>query len=173
VNDAIPKIEDNPKAALESFIRELEEYYYPWYDSATTRNFYAWSIAQALALVSGFATSILAVLLQNERFKSWGTGQVLLVLLPIVGSLASTFLIQSRIAELEALRERGRETIQRLANEARVEFAAASLPEQFSEIHRKLVSDVSTLEQEQSRTFQRIIPKALSFRSSKNARSAK
>jgi len=73
--------------------------------------------------------------------------------------------MQPRIAELEALRERGRETVQRLANVARVDFAAASSPEQYTEIHRMLVSEVSTLEQEQSRGFQRIVPKALAFRS--------
>lgn len=87
------------------------------------------------------------------------------MLLPLVGSLASTFLVQSRIADLEALREKGRETIQRLANEARVNFAAALLPEEYTEIHRALVSEVGGLEQEQSRGFQRIVPKALAFRS--------
>ena len=52
-----------------------------------------------------------------------------------------------------------------LANVARVDFAAVSSPEQYTEIHRMLVSEVSTLEQEQSRGFQRIVPKALAFRS--------
>ncbi len=71
--DDIPEIEDNPKEALRSFIRELETFYYPWYDRATTRNYYAWFAAQALSLLSGFATAILAVLLGVEQFKSWGS----------------------------------------------------------------------------------------------------
>jgi hypothetical protein len=120
-------------------------------------------VAQGLSLVSGFATAVLAALLREDQFRSWGTGHITLVVLPLLGSLASTFLVQSRIAELEALREKGRETIQRLANEARVNFAAASSPEQYTEIHRRLVAEVSTLEQEQSRGFQRIIPKPLAF----------
>lgn len=161
----IPQIEDNPKAALESFIRELETFYYPWYDDATTRNYYTWFVAQGLSLVSGFATAVLAALIRQDQLRSWGTVRVTLVVLPLLGSLASTFLMQSRIAELEALRERGRETVQRLANVARVDFAAVSSPEQYTEIHRMLVSEVSTLEQEQSRGFQRIVPKALAFRS--------
>jgi hypothetical protein len=163
--DDIPEIRDNPKAALESFIRELEVFYYPWYDRATNRNYRTWSVAQAFSLASGFATAVLAALLYEDQFRSWRAGHIILVLLPLLGSLASTFLVQSRIAELEALRERGRETVQRLANEARVNFAAASSPEQYTEIHRKLVSEVSALEQEQSRGFQRIVPKALAFRS--------
>jgi hypothetical protein len=165
VADDTPEVEDNPKAALQSFICELEDFYYPWYDSAATRNYYSWFVAQAFSLVSGFATAVLAALLHQDQFRSWSTGHIILVVLPLLGSLASTFLVQSRIADLEALRESGRETVQRLANEARVNFAAASSPEQYTKIHTRLVSAVSALEQEQSRGFQHIVPKALSFRS--------
>lgn len=161
--DDIPEIADNPKDALESFIRELETFYYRWYDRAATRTYYTWFVAQALTLLSGFVTALVAALLREEQFKTWGAGHIALVVLPLLGSLASTFLVQSRIADLEALRERGRETVQRLANDARVNFAAASSREEYTEIHRALVTEVSALEQEQSRGFQRIIPKALAF----------
>jgi hypothetical protein len=163
--DNIPAIADSPKRALESFIVELESYYYPWYDSAATRNYYTWFVAQALSLLSGFATAVLAALLREEQFRTWSVGHIALVVLPVVGSLASTFLVQSRIADMEALREKGRETVQRLANEARVNYAAASTPEQCTELHRSLVLEVSALEKEQSRGFQRIIPRALALRS--------
>lgn len=161
--DDIPVIADNPKTALQSFIVEMESYYYPWYDAATTRNYYTWFSAQALSLVSGFATALLAALLHEEQFKIWGVGHIAVVVLPLIGSLASTFLVQSRISDLEALREKGRETVQRLSNEARVNFAAASTPEQYTALHHALVSAISNLEQEQSRSFHRIIPKALAF----------
>lgn len=118
-----------------------------------------------MLLVSGFATAILAALLRQENFKTWGAAHIAIVVLPLISSLASTFLVQSRIAELEALRERGRETVQRLASEARVNFAAAASPEQLTKIHLALVSAISTLEQEQSRGFQRIVPGELRFRS--------
>jgi hypothetical protein len=49
----------------------------------------------------------------------------------------------------------------------RVNFATASLPAEYTDIHPALVAAVATLEQEQSRGFQRIIPKALAFRSQK------
>jgi hypothetical protein len=67
----------------------------------------------ALALLSGFATAIVAAVLRDDQFKSWGSGHIVLVVMPLLGSLASTFLVQSRVAEIEALREKGRETIQR------------------------------------------------------------
>ena len=100
MKDDIPEIVDNPKAALESFIRELETYYYPWYDGTSTRNYYVWFVAQAMSLLAGFATALIAALLGTEQFKSWSTGRILLVVLPVLGSLASTYLLQSRIGEL-------------------------------------------------------------------------
>ena len=163
MRDEIPKIADNPKTALESFIHELEIYYYPWYDSATSRNYYAWFVAQAFSLLSGFAAAVIAAVMREEQFKSWSVAHIAIIVVPLLGSLASTYLVQSRVAEMEALRENGREVVQRLANQARVDFAAASTPEKYTEIHRSLVAEVSTLEREQSRGFQRIIPRALSF----------
>ena len=163
--DDIPTIEDNPQAALESFIRELETYYYDWYDKATTRDYMLWSVAQAVSLLAGFATALVAAVLRQEQFGSWSVGRTAFIVLPLLGSLASTFLVQSRIVELESLREKGRETIQRLANKARANFAAASSPKEYTELHRALVAELSALEQEQSRGFQRIVPKVLSFHS--------
>ena len=164
MEEEIPESADNPKAALASFIEELETYYYSWYDQATTRNYYAWFAAQAVSLLSGFATALIAALITTEQLKSWSVGRTLLVVLPVLGSLASTYLVQTRVAELEALREAGRQTIQGLANEARVDFAAAVSPEEYSAIHRNLVAQVADLEREQSLGFQRIIPKQLWFK---------
>jgi hypothetical protein len=101
----IPEIVDNPKEACESFIRELETYYYSWYDGTSTRNYYVWFAAQAMSLLAGFATALIAALLGTEQFKAWSSGRILLVVLPVLGSLASTYLLQSRIGELAALRE--------------------------------------------------------------------
>ena len=61
-----PEIADDPKAALRSFIEELETSYYSWYDSATNVAYYGWFVAQALALLSGFATAVLAAMLSKD-----------------------------------------------------------------------------------------------------------
>jgi hypothetical protein len=98
----IPEIAGNPKAAFESFIHELETHFYPWYDHAATRDYYAWFVAQALSLVSGFGTAVLAALLREEQFKSWSPGHVPLVVLPLLGSLASTFCTPSSVRATES-----------------------------------------------------------------------
>jgi hypothetical protein len=66
---------------------------------------------------------------------------------------------------LEALRETGRETVQSLANEARVDFAAAQTPEEYTRIHRVLVAKVRELEVQQRLGFQRIAPKVITYAS--------
>jgi len=78
--------------------------------------------------------------------------------------LASTYLVQSRIAELEALREKGRQGIQRLAAQARADFAAAATPQQLSEIHKNLIAAVTALEEEQARGFNALIPRQVAFK---------
>jgi hypothetical protein len=164
MSPSIPEIVTDPRAALATYIRELEEHYYPWYDSAASRNYFLWSIAQAIALLSGFATALIAALLRDDQFQTWAFGRTLLIVIPLVGSLASVFLVQSRIVELEALRERGRQEIQRLAAEARANYASATTPEKLLEIHQALISAVAALELEQARGWQSLIPKQVSFK---------
>lgn len=166
MNETIPPIADDPKEALAQYIDDLERNYYPWYERAMTRNYYCWFTAQAVSLLSGFATSLVAAIFDPSQISSWGLVRVSLVVMPLIGSLASTYLVQARVAELEALRENGRQTIQRLANDARLQFATASAPQDYTEIHKNLLQQVTDLEEEQSRTFQRLVPKQMSFGSS-------
>ena len=158
--DQIPRLEDTPKEALASFIGELDTRYYDWYDTETDLAYYLWRGAQWVAWLSGIAAAFIAALLRDQQFIDWGFGRIALIALPLIGSLASTFIVQSRIADLESLRETGREAVQRLANQARVEYAAATSPEQYTEIHRELVAEVSALEKEQNRVFHRLAPTA-------------
>jgi hypothetical protein len=163
MKEPIPKIESDPKAALESYIRELEEFDYPWYQRAVTRNLRYWAIAQGIALISGFATALIAAFVKSDPGTGFTVGRGFLIAVPIIGSLASVFLVQLRIAEFEALREVGRVTIQRLASQARADFAAATTPTQFSELHWALIAAVSQLEEQQGRAFQGLLPRILSF----------
>jgi len=162
------EIQSDPKAAVAAYIHDLEGAYYPWYESATNRNYYCWFIAQAISLLSGFGAALTAALLSERQFGSWSGGRVALVALPILGSLASTYLVQSRIADLEALRERGRETIQRLSSEARARFASIVDADEYTQLHLHLVDAVSKLESEQARWFRAIIPEQLTFSSQRN-----
>jgi hypothetical protein len=90
MDDVIPEIADSPKAALASFITELETFYYSWYDSATTRNYYAWFVAQAISLLAGFAAAVVAAFVHADQLNTWGVWRGLLIALPLLGSLAST-----------------------------------------------------------------------------------
>lgn len=150
---------DNPKAALEAYINDLEEIYDPWYESEADRYFYFWNVAQFVAIVSGFGTSVLAALLKTDQVGSFSWGRILLIVLPFLGSLASTSLIQMRVLELLGLRERGRQRIQYLIETGMVRFAAATTPVEYTEIHNWLIAEVATLEREQSRGFFHMIRK--------------
>ena len=58
---------DRPKEALQAYIDELEREYYPWYRRASRNNFYLWLIAQIVAVFAGFATAIVAALIDHQR----------------------------------------------------------------------------------------------------------
>jgi hypothetical protein len=163
MTESIPKIESDPRSALESYIHELEGIYLPWYEHAVNRNLRYWATAQGIALLSGFATALIAAFVKSDPGAGFTVGRGFLIAVPIVGSLASVFLVQSRIAEFESLREVGRLTIQHLTSQARCDFAAAETSAQFSQLHRTLIAAVNQLEERQGRAFQALIPKVLSF----------
>jgi hypothetical protein len=151
-------IESDPKAALASYIQELEDTYYPWYDGATNSNYRIWSIAQGTAIVAGLLTAAVAALTNEDAFRSFGWIRILLVTLPLLGAFASSFLVQTRVRDLFTLREQGRQTVQAIASQARAEFAAATSPERYSTIHRDLVAKITLLEKDQNVGFFSVVP---------------
>jgi hypothetical protein len=154
----IRPIADNPKDALAAYIKELSEDYYTWYATAVERNHWMWVIAQTVAVAAGFITAIIAALLREEPLRNSSVLGWSLIVIPVIGSLASTFLVQTRMRNLMGLRERGRERIQALITQARAEYAAASSPERFTKIHRDINVLVSRVEQEQTIGFFSIVP---------------
>src|SRR5207302_1617302 len=83
-------------------------------------------VAQAVTVVAGVASSLLGALMSEQQFRDYGWLRVALIVTPLIGTLASTFLIQTRVRDLLALREFGREAFQALESRARAEFAAAT-----------------------------------------------
>jgi Na+/melibiose symporter-like transporter len=151
-------IEDNPKAALAAYISELENDYQPWYESATVRNYWIWSIAQGTVIIAGLLTAVAAALATEESFKSFGFLRLILIVLPIIGTFAATFLVQTRVRDLFALRERGRQAIQRLVTKGRADFAAAIKPEEYTAIHLQLAKEVEEIEAAQTQSFFSAVP---------------
>src|SRR5712675_2196955 len=99
-----PALADNPKEALANYIRELDDTYYKWYDRKQRRYKRMWQVMQTLTIVAGFGTSIIAALMREESFRGLAWGRVVLVILPSIGALASTLLIQMKTLEIMALR---------------------------------------------------------------------
>lgn len=152
-----PLTEDR-RQALEGYIRELQDLYYPWYDRKQRSYKRQWQILQTLTVLSGFATSILAALLHDRSFSGPTWARALLVLLPLVGSLASTLLMQARLLELMALREKGRQTIQYLVSCSKNRYAALSDPEEITKYHQWLIEEIAKLAQEQATGFVALAP---------------
>lgn len=153
-----PALADTPRQALANYIQELAQKYYPWYDSKQRSYKRQWQILQTLTVVAGFTTSVLAALLQDKNFSGLGWGRLLLIILPSVGALASTLLIQTRCLELMALRETGRRTMQYLISFARLRYAALSDPAEISEFHHWLVQQTTKLAEEQVAGFMALAP---------------
>ena len=143
------RLSDNPREALEAYIRELEDDYLDWYTKASRRNKYLWMIAQITVIVAGFATAIVAALIKDVSMV--GTApRLLLIILPVISSFAATVLVQARILERKMLRERGRQTIQGLIATAKADFANTQTDEVLSEVHKKLIGEVQELEGRQA-----------------------
>ena len=141
------------REALEVFIFHLGEVYYPWYERSVSRNYYLWLSTQLIALLAGFGTAILAALLTEEQFRGLHAGRIVLIVLPILSSVASTVLIQSRVNARWALREEGRRAFQTLLNDARKAFAAASSEAECKAIHEELNRKTEEIERSQSISF--------------------
>jgi hypothetical protein len=147
------KLPATSREALEVFILHLAEVYYPWYGRSVSRNYYLWLSSQMIALLAGFGTAVLAALLTEEQFRGLQAGRIALIVLPILGSVASTVLIQSRVNARWALREAGRIAFQTLVNDARKDFAAASSEAECKAIHEKLNHKTAEIEKSQSMSF--------------------
>ena len=158
-DDSSAALAATPQQALADYIAELESDYLPWYERAAARNFWSWFIAQGIAFLAGVATSILAAVMNDDAFKGYTWGRLVLIVLPALGSIASTFFVQMRVAEFEDLREQGRAAIQRLIAIGKQRYAGATSPETYSEVHGWLIDEVSKLEAEQNRRFQILAPR--------------
>src|SRR5437016_4721181 len=109
-----PTLPGTAKEGLQHYIHELETLYYPWYETAAQRHFYVWVAIQAIAISAGVAAALVAALANGQQLLGVGTVRLLLVVLPLLGSTASALLVQTRVRDLMALREQGRQRVQHL-----------------------------------------------------------
>jgi len=166
-------IADDPKEALRVYIMELEREYYSWYNKASRNAKRWWGIGHAAVILAGVFAAALAVLLDQFSLNEHPALRLLLVLLPIVGAMVSSILLQARVRELLTLRSIGLEEIQNLIARAKADYAAAaSDPARLYEIHTALIYKVSEVERTQATAFRSIFPSQLTSRNQQNAASA-
>ncbi|HLG13801.1 MAG TPA: hypothetical protein VJH03_04635 [Blastocatellia bacterium] len=151
------KLPDNSKDAFEQYVLKLEREYAPWYKRASTFNKVMWVIGQSTAILAGAITAFIAALVGEGQFANlkW-----LLVLLPLVGAFATALLAQTRVRDILALRESGREHIETLIEAAKATYAAnaASGVQDIANLHMGLVNEVSRLEKQQAVDILSIVP---------------
>lgn len=148
----------DPKEALANYIRELEDIHYRWYDGKQKSYKRQWQVMQTMVVVAGFGTSIIAALMREESFRGLAWGRIVLVLLPSIGALASTLLIQMKTLEMMALREKGRQTILYLVSVAKLKYAAIDDPAEISKVHQWLIEEVAALSRDQAAGFLTLAP---------------
>jgi len=136
---------------LNRFIDELQRDYATWYTKSVGRLGVYYGLLQALSLISGFLTSILAALITKETFETkW---RIALIALPALGSLAAAVLLQFRVYDLWQLRHDARIAFQNLVNEGRKRHAAAKSAGECYEIHESLQLRATELETDQKNRF--------------------
>jgi hypothetical protein len=162
MGDTPKKLEDNPKDALEAYLGYIWSGYYKWYEAAVNRNQRLWFATQVVAIIAGFATAVLAALAGEEWFRSSTFWRVALIVLPLVGTLAGSIAANSKVAARWALREQGRQAVQRLVDSGRQRFAAASTSAEYAEIHASLVKAIDIIEAAQAEGCFPLLPEVAS-----------
>lgn len=148
-----------PMDAAQALIKELEFDYYPWYKKSKNRNCYAWYACQYFSLVAGFGTALIAALDQGGLAESLGdANHWLLVLLPFLGSMTATVLVQSKVFLRYQLRERGRVEVQWLVLHGKGQFAAAKTDEEYAQLYGFLSSKIDEIEKMQGDGFFKTAP---------------
>ncbi|RKG89831.1 hypothetical protein D7W82_05985 [Corallococcus sp. CA049B] len=141
------QLAETPKEAFGNYIRELEDSYLRWYARASYCNKILFVVLQGTAIVAGLGTAVIAGKasdLEDSRF--------VLVLLPLLAAFATGLLEQTRVRQVLALRENGREQVQRLISDAKAAYAAAprDADQNFTQLHMKLVDEISRIERQQA-----------------------
>jgi len=140
-----------PRRLLDQLSHDIEDDYEVWYDRNSTRC-YQWYLGlQIVVFLTGAATSITAALTTGANYDRWP--KYVIVLLPIVSSLAAVILSQVRLYDLWKLREGGRIQAQALALQARGRAASAQNDQECSKAYEDLTKMLNELEIAQGAAF--------------------
>lgn len=132
---------------------ELQSDYLPWYTKAVATLRRSTMPLQLIALLSGFATSILAAIFTGRETPLPDAIRVIIIVLPALGSALSTFIVQAKLFERYQLRENGRLAIQSYHTEAKAKYAFLKTDEELFKFHDDLRKRVDKVEALQSDRF--------------------
>lgn len=140
----------SPQEALELFADKIEKEFERWYDRHEVICRWSFLGLQLFVFLVSIATALIAALSDKEQFGAWG--KYVLVILPLLASIATTLLSQLRLYDLWKLREEGRIKLQDLAIEARRRAAGAS-DDECKVVHAELQKRLNEIETAQSTSF--------------------
>ncbi|ADB15572.1 hypothetical protein Psta_0887 [Pirellula staleyi DSM 6068] len=144
------KLEDNPKDALEAYLRYMWKGYYKWYEKAVKQNQQLWLALQLVSIISAIATAVLAGLSGEKWFRDYESLRIAMIVIPLIGTFASSIAANTKVASLWALREQGRQAVQALVDSGRQRFAAATSAADYVAIHQFLVKAIEKVEASQA-----------------------
>lgn len=139
------------REALAKFVASLHRDYEVWYAKSVRRVYLCYAILQMTALLSGFATSVVAAVVNEHKFGTWG--RWVLIATPALGSLAVACLLQFRVYELWRLREQGRIAFQDLALTGQRRLAFPMTEEECAKLYEELQQKTTEIEKAQSDSF--------------------
>lgn len=147
----MPDSKINDRDSLSKFIDELHFEYELWYAKSCRLNYRIWYALQLIALLSGFLTSIFVAFQTKEEWST--TIKIICVVVPLIGSLAGTVILQFKIFETWRLREEGRILFQSLVNFAKSEFSKCKEEEDYEKLFEILRVRTEEIEHAQASSF--------------------
>jgi hypothetical protein len=141
----------NDFASIQVFISKIHTDYEIWYAKICRLNYRIWYSLQLISLLSGFLTSIF-VAFQTQA--SWTpTIKIICIVIPLVGSLAATIVLQFKIFETWKLREEGRISFQNLVNFSNSQILKCKSQEDFQKLFEEITLRTNEIENDQSNKF--------------------
>jgi hypothetical protein len=141
----------NDKESIFAFLDKLHEEYEVWYAKVCRLNYRIWYSLQCIALLSGFLTSIFIAFQDNDTWSL--TIKIICIVIPLIGSLAGTAILQFKIFETWKLREEGRISFQNLVNYGRSKILKCRTPEDYQNLFEEIMLRTNEIENDQANKF--------------------
>jgi hypothetical protein len=141
----------NDYTSLQIFINKIHTDYEIWYAKVCRLNYRVWYSLQLVSLLSGFLTSIFVAFQTPETWTP--TIKIVCIIIPLIGSLAATIVLQFKVFETWKLREEGRISFQNLVNYSNSQVLKCKSQEDFQKLFEEITLKTNEIENEQANKF--------------------